>query len=231
MLGQGLLEKTIHNLTWVTTPGFVQWKTWGCKTRLITEDEASFRCFSYQKGHRFGHPIIKQNKNVEFYPILSCIAPIRKKFIGSSHHGSMEMNPTGIHEDASLTHGLIQWVKDPALPWAVVWVTDSAWIPSCCGCGVSQQCNSDLTSGLGTSIWRECGPKKQKIKMKINIFKNLKKGEERKGFIKIFQCLEFLLWHSGLRIPLQEFPSWLNGNESNWYPWGCRFDPWPCSIG
>ena len=180
MLGQGLLlEKTIHNLTWVTTPGFVQWKTWGCKTRLITEDEASFRCFSYQKGHRFGHPIIKQNKNVEFYPILSCIAPIRKKFIGSSHHGSMEMNPTGIHEDASLTHGLIQWVKDPAL------------------------------------IWRECGPKKQKIKMKINIFKNLKKGEERKGFIKIFQCLEFLLWHSGLRIPLQEFPSWLNGNESN----------------
>ena len=37
-------------------------------------------------------------------------------------------------------------VKDPALPWAVVWVADAAWIPCCCGCGV------DLTPSLGTSI-------------------------------------------------------------------------------
>ena len=28
-----------------------------------------------------------------------------------------------------------------------------------------------------------------------------------------------------------EFPSWLSGNESSWEPWGCRFDPWPCSVG
>ena len=24
---------------------------------------------------------------------------------------------------------------------------------------------------------------------------------------------------------------WCNGNESDQYPWGCRFDPWPHSVG
>ena len=28
-----------------------------------------------------------------------------------------------------------------------------------------------------------------------------------------------------------EFLSRLSGNESDWYPLGCRFDPWPCSVG
>ena len=27
------------------------------------------------------------------------------------------------------------------------------------------------------------------------------------------------------------FPLWLSGNESNWYPWGFGFDPWPRSGG
>ena len=35
---------------------------------------------------------------------------------GNSHHGSAEMNPTRNHEVASLTPGLTQWIKDPALP-------------------------------------------------------------------------------------------------------------------
>ena len=35
---------------------------------------------------------------------------------GSSHCGSVEINPTGIHEDVSSIPGLTQWGKVLALP-------------------------------------------------------------------------------------------------------------------
>ena len=40
--------------------------------------------------------------------------------------------------------GLAQWVKVPALPWAVVGVADVAQILHGCGCGVGRQLQFQL---------------------------------------------------------------------------------------
>ena len=42
-----------------------------------------------------------------------------KRFL-SSHCGSAVMSPTSIHEGLGLILGLAQWIKDPALPGAVM---------------------------------------------------------------------------------------------------------------
>ena len=42
--------------------------------------------------------------------------PIKKVKPWSSHCSSAVMNLTSIHEDAGLSPGPAQWVKDPALP-------------------------------------------------------------------------------------------------------------------
>ena len=65
--------------------------------------------------------------------------PHKMRLGGSSHRGAVETNLTRIHEVTRLIPGLSQWVKDPAFPWAVVYIADAARIWHCCGCGVGHQ--------------------------------------------------------------------------------------------
>ena len=64
---------------------------------------------------------------------------LKWKDCGSSHLGTAETNPTRNRGVAGSIPGLFQWVKDLALPWAVLQVEDVAWIWRCCGCSVGWQ--------------------------------------------------------------------------------------------
>ena len=44
------------------------------------------------------------------------IGSTQKSTSVSSWHGTVEMNPTSIHEDDGSIPGLDQWLRDPALP-------------------------------------------------------------------------------------------------------------------
>ena len=59
---------------------------------------------------------IKQSPKRVLRPVV-CIKTFQ---FGSSRHGIVETNPTKNHEVAGLIPGLVHWVKDLVLPWAVV---------------------------------------------------------------------------------------------------------------
>ena len=67
------------------------------------------------------------------------MGPHENVYLGVPVMAQWIKNPTDSHEDVGSIPGLAQWVKDLVLLRAVVWVSDVAWIPCYCGCGVDWQ--------------------------------------------------------------------------------------------
>ena len=85
--------------------------------------------------------------------------------LGSSHHGSVVVNPASICEDSDSIPGLAPWVE------AWFWHCSELWCRSHMrlGSGVAVvwagNCSSDSTPSLGTSMCRGGGPEKnQKLR-------------------------------------------------------------------
>ena len=55
------------------------------------------------------------------------IVGTQKCYFRNSYFGTVETNLTSIHEDAGMIPGFSQWVKNMALPWAVL----QTWLRSC----------------------------------------------------------------------------------------------------
>ena len=75
------------------------------------------------------------------YPVPCCRNPIpgkcgRDTWGRISHCGSVVMNLTSIYEDSGSTPGPTHQVRHLALPWVMVYFTDTAQIWCCCGCSV-----------------------------------------------------------------------------------------------
>ena len=60
----------------------------------------------------------------------------------------------------------------------------------------------------------------------------LKKDKKNISFPMLPPCKNRkVYWWTDEDKKVREFPSWLSGNESDWHPRGCRFNPQPPSLG
>ena len=91
--------------------------------------------------------------------------------------------------------------------------------------------------GLWSPREEEWRAKASRILLKHEMAWQLSVRELRFFFLKTLSltkwvCVLSITEHDILKKVFPwEFPLWLSGNEPNWYPWDCRFNPWPCSVG
>ena len=103
-------------LVWTNDAGFPNLERWETAPGTCLSQRCSlswgYGCFHIGNGIMFH----SQCKNDDFnYPVV-----LKRVDFGSFHCGLVVTNPTSIHEETGLIPGLAQWLKDSALPWAVV---------------------------------------------------------------------------------------------------------------